>query len=226
MTVQSPACQRHVNCQFIRFLFGFQPGPHYTVMLQAYLDESGHPHDPNSDVFSVAAIVATEEGWHTFEDQWNAVLMSHNIRGLHMSEYQSRKGEFEHWGQKDREAAKFLDDLGSVFIDTIQYGCVVSVAMDDWNEVMRDRFETQYERKRASLIVLFNAVWKRSTEQACFQQTRKLLVCLKKTPLWGEAYLAISPTGKRHGDLKKDWRIRVWQKIRSPWVRGSGHARL
>ena len=185
MTVRKSLCQRHTTCQFLRFLFGFQQGPHYTVMLQAYLDESGHPDDPNSDVFSVAAVVSTEEGWHAFEDRWDAVMKSHGLQGLHMSEYVSGNGEFSYWKDKGPEAIEFIDSLGSILIETVQYGCVVSVAMEDWNEVMRDRFETHYERKRAALIVLFQGCLEKINETLLLPTSEKIACLFEENPALG-----------------------------------------
>ena len=148
------SCRQHTTCQLADLFFSVHSGYGYLTMFRAYFDESGHPDDPNSPVVSVAAVAADIDQWHAFDEQWNDILKVHGVRGLHMTDYESRQGEYRHWKRGDQQTIQFISDLASALINTIQYGCVCSFAMDDWNDIMRDRFEIPYERKRASLIVL------------------------------------------------------------------------
>lgn len=138
MATPTEACQRHETCQLIPFLFGFQPGPHYTAMLHAYFDESGHPDDPNSQVVSVAAIVSTQAGWHKFCDEWTLTLERYHVTRLHMKDYAHSRGEFATWKGDDTKRRDFLAELVSTVKATVQFAHVSSLAGDDWKATMYD----------------------------------------------------------------------------------------
>ena len=166
------------------FLFAFRPGPRYAAMLQAYLDESGHPRDPNSRVVSVAAIVSTEKGWRTFSDKWNKILRRHKVSGLHMSEYENGRGDFSHWKHKDAKAIQFIGDLASILKNNIRFGCVYSLPMADWNETMLGKYEDPNEEKRGPLTILLQccleainetSLLPRNQEIACRYEFNKFL---------------------------------------------------
>jgi hypothetical protein len=72
-----------------------------------------------------------------------------------MTDFESRNGDFEDWQKDDPRAIPFISQLSSILTTHIQYGCVVSVAMKDWNAVMGNRWPDNFERKRSSLVFLF-----------------------------------------------------------------------
>lgn len=138
MALLTETCQQHEICQLIRGMFGNRPGSHYTAMLQAYFDESGHPTD--SSVVSVAAVVAPEESWGRFEDEWQAVLDRYHVKGLHMKHYAHFRGEFHEWTEDKRK--QFVLELLPILKAHACFGFGCSLPMADWNAVMGDRFPT------------------------------------------------------------------------------------
>ena len=179
MRLRKSPCRQHSTCQIADLLFAFRPRPRYLAMFYAYFDEAGHPLD--SDVVSVAAVVSEIEQWHAFDEQWNNILRLHEVRGLHMTDYESRQEDFRHWKHKDPKAIECIRDLASVLINTIQYGCVCSLAMDDWNETVRDRFENPYERKRASLIVLLQSCLEQINNTNLLPKNQKIACMFEQT---------------------------------------------
>ena len=142
MNLDRPLCQRHYTCQLLRRCFRFRPGSQshkYVPMFEAYLDESGHPAD--SSVVTVAAVVSDEQGWHAFEDQWAHTLQQYEIATFHMTDYESRRGEFSKWGHHERKARNFIADLSVIFTNTLRFACVFSVAMEDWHAAMQVKFK-------------------------------------------------------------------------------------
>lgn len=151
-------CQRHETCQLIRFLFGFRPGPHYTAMLHAYFDESGHPTD--SAVVSVAAVVSTEQGWHKFCEEWNRTLRRYHVTRLHMKDYAHSRGEFAKWKGDETKRRDFLSALVFVLRANIRFACTFSLAVDDWNATMYDeegggKLEIVREHQRVQYVFPF-----------------------------------------------------------------------
>lgn len=124
-------------------------------MLYAYFDEAGHPSD--SKVVSIASVVSTNEEWNNFDDQWRKVLDWYDIpkdKGLHLTDFENRKGVFRDWGKDDPRAIPFISELVDIFKINIQFGCVFSIIMDDWNSLIINRFPDAFERKRSPFIVL------------------------------------------------------------------------
>ena len=105
-------------------------------MLQAYFDESGS--HAGSPVLTVATVVSTQEGWCAFEDEWQAVLDRYRVRGLHMKHYAQFQGDFQGWTQ-DRQR-QFALELLPILKKHACFGFGCSLPMDDWKEVMADRF--------------------------------------------------------------------------------------
>ncbi len=105
-------------------------------MFKAFCDESGHPSNYDG-VVTVAAVVSDEHGWCAFEDQWARALKQYEISTFHMTDYESRRGEFSQWGRHERKARLFIADLSKIFTETLRFACVFSVATADWNAVMQ-----------------------------------------------------------------------------------------
>lgn len=122
-------------------------------MFQAFLDESGHPED--SSVVTVAAVVSDEQGWHTFEEQWAHTLQQYEIATFHMTDYESRRGEFSQWGRHEKKARHCITALSSIFSETMRFACVYSVSMADWQAVMQGKFEDRRLEKVGPWLPLF-----------------------------------------------------------------------
>ncbi len=150
--VHEVVCSRHYICQIGDLLFSSIPGKRFVAMFYAYLDEGGHPSD--SKVVSVAGVVSSIPQWHTFDEQWRKTLAWYDIPGFHMTDFESRQGIFRTWERRDPRAIPLIAQLTDIFITNIQFGCVFSLIMEDWNTLMRDRFPDLFERKRAPLVVL------------------------------------------------------------------------
>lgn len=132
-------------------------------MFYAYFDEGGHP--SNSKVVSIACVVAPVKSWHKFSDKWERILRRYKIaNGLHMTDFENRKGDFRDWKRNDPRAIPFITQLSSIMLNQIQFGYVASLIMEDWNEVMNEwdgamkkKFIDGFFRKRSSFLFLFQA---------------------------------------------------------------------
>jgi hypothetical protein len=78
-------------------------------MLLAFADESGHAADPKVDHVGLVGLIAPEERWATFRNQWNAALAAFGIDAFHMREFAHRRGAFQDWPEERRRA--LLDQL-------------------------------------------------------------------------------------------------------------------
>ena len=125
-------------------------------MLHAYLDESGHPAD--SQVISVAAVVATQNGWHTFEDKWNRILRRYHVPGLHlhMTDFESRRGVFANWPIAEEKRVQCIGELAAILKNHIRFGCVFSMDLVEWGDALHDAFREapDYAHAKTPLIVL------------------------------------------------------------------------
>lgn len=154
MNPRRPSCQRHLLCQLAPNLFASRSGLNHIAMLHAYFDESGHPEDPNSKVVSVATVVSTQRGWHQFEEKWGKVLRRHNVRGLHMTDYENSRGEFKNWQERGEKRIQFIGDLASILKNNIRFAFICSLSMDDWNKTMPGKFEDLGEERRGPLMFM------------------------------------------------------------------------
>jgi len=64
-------------------------------VLQGYWDESGDAHDPNVHYVCVAGMVASEERWRAFEEEWKVLLDEYGITHFHMRAFTAWQGEFK-----------------------------------------------------------------------------------------------------------------------------------
>jgi hypothetical protein len=84
-------------------------------MLYAYFDEAGHPSD--SKVVSIAGVVSTSPEWHAFDSQWRKVIDWYGIprdKGLHLTDFENRKGVFKDWAKDDPRAIPFISELADI----------------------------------------------------------------------------------------------------------------
>jgi hypothetical protein len=92
------------------------PRPHEPLKMAlfgAYLDESENVFPGTSvRVLSIAGFVAFAEHWDAVAIPWSARLRRAGIEEFHMTEYECRKGAFEHIPDEDAEA--LFNDLLSI----------------------------------------------------------------------------------------------------------------
>src|SRR5688572_11949778 len=103
----------------------------------AYFDDSGHTSD--SPVISVAAVAAKAVAWQRFNEKWSKRLRRVRIFSFHMTDYESRRKEFEGWDEDKRLA--LITDLSSILKNSVECGVGATVIMKDWLAVMPDQFE-------------------------------------------------------------------------------------
>ena len=124
------------------------------AMFYAYCDESGHPSNPEG-VVTVAAVVSDASGWCAFEDRWGRTLQEHEIATFHMTDYENCRGEFKQWTPHQRRHRLLIPDLSKTFTETLQFACVLSVAMEDWNAVMQVNYTDHRLHKVGPWLFLF-----------------------------------------------------------------------
>jgi hypothetical protein len=90
------------------------------VAFWVYFDESGHPTDPAVKAFAIGGLRATCADWLAFNDEWNAVLASENVKAFHMRELYSRSGKspYRDWDNNKRQ--EFLMRLVNVITSRLQ----------------------------------------------------------------------------------------------------------
>src|SRR5437588_12986997 len=66
--------------------------------LASYMDETGHPDDPNLEYVGMAGFVASAGAWEVFEDAWHDLMRNaHLSEPFHMKEYAHSEGQFKPW---------------------------------------------------------------------------------------------------------------------------------
>src|SRR5205085_2281695 len=70
--------------------------------LTSYMDETGHPDDPNLEYVGMAGFVAPFGAWEVFEAGWDDLMRNAGLKKpFHMKEFAHSEGQFEPW--KERE---------------------------------------------------------------------------------------------------------------------------
>lgn len=107
-------------------------------MLAAYFDESynqrteKNPHD--TLVYTVGGWLSTVEQWKRFGKQWKSVLKSAGIEFFHMTDYESRFGDYEGWNEPKRKGV--LKRLHRIIKDHTIYGCTATVTCANYDELI------------------------------------------------------------------------------------------
>jgi hypothetical protein len=109
-------------------------------MLTAYFDESyNHRTEKNRYdplIYSVGCWLSTAERWKRFGKKWRAALASAGVESFHMKDYESRRGEYEHWSELKRVGV--LRRLHRIMKEHAMYGCSVSLNRGDYDEIILD----------------------------------------------------------------------------------------
>lgn len=94
-------------------------------MITGYFDESGHSAD--TDFFSLAALVASDDDWALFDERWRKALARHEAPWLHMREFAHFVGVFAGWSEADRRSL-LADCVAAInSIHAIVVGVAISV---------------------------------------------------------------------------------------------------
>lgn len=126
------------------------------LRVTAYFDESQD--GVQSHVFALAGWTAWNIEWARFEPKWNSVLSAHQVRELHMREYESSWGAFRGWAP-DRKIP-----LLAALIDTFEQSAVApskgpvgfwsAVPLQDYERFVRGR-PLKWEDDPAFLCFLY-----------------------------------------------------------------------
>jgi hypothetical protein len=83
------------------------PNTSYLPGLPKYLsfvDEAGHAKDPSQHYLCLAGLLATEEAWKKFNDDWrNACRTEGLAEPFHMMDLAARKKQFKGWSEEKRQ---------------------------------------------------------------------------------------------------------------------------
>lgn len=132
------------------------------TVLIAYFDESGHSSE--GGFVSIAAFVAQEDLWATFNVRWNAVLERHGVPYLHATDLTNFKRIYKDWDEERRRslAADLIDVIHSCG-RIAAVGAVLSI--DDYRALTED----QQARLRDPFFPLFQEVVRGTAIEALFQ---------------------------------------------------------
>lgn len=77
----------------------------------AYFDESGH--SASTPVVAIAGAMSTPKGWSALREKWTSTLAKYKINVFHMTDFESRQGEFLGWSE-DRKRAMLGELFGAI----------------------------------------------------------------------------------------------------------------
>lgn len=101
---------RHLASAIFPFSYKYK----LMLMLSAYMDETGHPHDLNSRFVGMAGLLAPSLNWERFESQWNDTLNRFNLDYFHMKDFAHSKKAFKNWKGDEERRRALLGDLVQV----------------------------------------------------------------------------------------------------------------
>ena len=105
-------------------------GRRLMLLLQAYVDESGHSDDPRAKIVTVAGPVTPEAKWRLAESEWRDVLAEFKVSALHMKEFAHSQGEFRDWRYKEHKRRALLSCLVEVIERHVEAFTGGSVQLD------------------------------------------------------------------------------------------------
>lgn len=79
--------------------------------LTAYMDETGHPNDPNSKFIGMGGLIATKDSWLTFERDWKNILNKFGLPYFHMVDFAHSTGIFESFKGKESKRRTLLQEI-------------------------------------------------------------------------------------------------------------------
>jgi hypothetical protein len=108
-------------------IFPFSYKHKYMLMLTAFMDETGHPDDPNSKFVGMAGLLAPSNNWERFEKQWKALLKRYDLPFFHMKDYAHSRKAFEGWKGNETKRRELLAELMQTIRDAhaLPFGCTI-----------------------------------------------------------------------------------------------------
>lgn len=154
------------------------------AMLRAYLDESGDLANPHQ-VISVAAVVATQHGWHTFEEKWTRILRRYRVPGLHlhMTDFENRRGAFADWPITEEKRVLCIAELAATLKHSIRFGYVVSMDLVEWGDALHEAFREapDYAHAKTPLIVLLQTCLEEMARSPQLPSTHQIACFFERT---------------------------------------------
>jgi hypothetical protein len=74
------------------------------MTIWAYIDESGHPDDPNIRAFALGGCLGFPHEWNAFEEEWKHTLLEEGVSWFHMKDFENSKGQFSKWTKEQHQA--------------------------------------------------------------------------------------------------------------------------
>ena len=69
----------------------------------SFVDESGHSRDPRRNTLALAGLLATEDAWKLFDQEWRAACEDEGLtEPFHMMYFSARKREYKGWSEERR----------------------------------------------------------------------------------------------------------------------------
>ena len=103
-------------------------------LYNAYLDESGT--HAGSRAVVVAGFVSNVSKWEAFSEQWSAALNEWGVSAFHMTDFESRHGEFADW--KNEERRERLNRLLDLIIEHTFSSIGFVVRKKSFDEILSD----------------------------------------------------------------------------------------
>ena len=104
-------------------------------LYKAYLDESGT--HPESEFVVVAGFVSNASEWEALSEEWMKALTEWGIPMFHMTDFESRKGDFVSWGDEERKERlnRLLELINRYTFSNISF----AVQKQSFDEILSDK---------------------------------------------------------------------------------------
>jgi hypothetical protein len=99
--------------------------------LTSYMDETGHPDDPNLEYVGMAGFVAPLGAWEVFGIAWEDLMRNAGLsEPFHMKEFAHSQGQFKSWKGKEGMRRAFLGRAMNLIVETraTPIGAIVSLS--------------------------------------------------------------------------------------------------
>jgi len=148
----------------------------------ACLDESGTHNE--SAFASIAGYVDNSNGWAEFERAWKVILDRYAVDEFHMTDFESRHGEFgwrNYWFLAEADLRHpFLQDLINVIKSRMRLRAGCTISMRDYHSVIPERLKPKYHSYYFLFAKCIEQLWRVSFlmlppgEQLAFVFDRKV----------------------------------------------------
>lgn len=107
------------------------------VMLSVDFDESYNQRtikEPDMPlIYTVGGYIAADQQWKAFNKEWDKVLKSAGIKFFHMTDFESRFGDYKEWSNEQR--IKILESFYEIIHKYVLKGFTTSVVLEDYNNL-------------------------------------------------------------------------------------------